>query len=412
MSPQNENILDLDLGDNKPIEKPLDGRPNIAILLGAVFSAPMGYPIGKTVNDYLAKFDFDKYDISPAGVLYERGIPENVFYSQYQRNLRFCKCIIDKYIALHEGLFDYEEFFDFIHGREIYTTPYKDCANDLIARNENYKQFVDGLENIYIQMIEQVVKDKNGKIWYDDEPSSANFPEEYASFLRILNKWSSDYIIDVHTLNHDLLFESFNKIGELAVRVSDGFEEYGSNYYGELSAYDRKYTVRLKHYSKNYSSALRLYKLHGSLDYVLYYKSDGIAMIPDTCIKRRFGVGLMSLKREVSSERRYEPYPFAYHSYFLTGVHTKIAQYYYPFYKDLHEIFHTNLKTAEKMVVIGYGGKDKGINDAILQNYDYKRKPTIIIDLKPSEQLIQFAKKLDARIITKSVSNIKEEDLS
>lgn len=412
MSSPNDIILDLDLGDTKPMEKPLDGRPNIAILLGAGFSAPMGYPIGKTVNDYLSKFDFDKYDISMAGELYERGTPKSVYNSQYQRNLRFCKCIIDKYIVLHEGLFDYEEFFDFIHGQEIYAPPYKDCANDLIARNEDYKQFVDGLDIIISQMIERVVKDRNGKIWYDDEPSSATFPEEYASFLRILNKWSNDYILDVHTLNHDLLFESFNKIGELAVRVSDGFEEYGSNYYGELSAYDRKYTVRLKHYSKNYSSALRLYKLHGSLDYVLYYKSDGIAMIPDTCIKRRFGVGLMSLKREVPSERRYEPYPFAYHSYFLTGVHTKIAQYYYPFYKELHEKFHTNLKTAEKMVVIGYGGKDKGINDAILKNYDYKRKPTIIIDLKPSEQLIQFAKKLDARIITKSVSDIKEEDLS
>lgn len=117
-----------------------------------------------------------------AGELYERGTPETVFYSQHQRNLRFCKSIIDKYIVLHEGSFDYEEFFDFIHGREIYAKPYKDCANDLIARNENYKQFVDGLDNIFSQMIERVVKDRNGKIWYDDDPSRATFPEEYASF--------------------------------------------------------------------------------------------------------------------------------------------------------------------------------------------------------------------------------------
>lgn len=42
MSPQNEKILDLDLGDNKPIEKPLDGRPNIAMLWGGRFLCAHG----------------------------------------------------------------------------------------------------------------------------------------------------------------------------------------------------------------------------------------------------------------------------------------------------------------------------------------------------------------------------------
>ena len=52
----------LDLGDNTTNEIPLDGRKSISFLLGAGFSAPMGYPIGNDMNESL--LDFDEADLT------------------------------------------------------------------------------------------------------------------------------------------------------------------------------------------------------------------------------------------------------------------------------------------------------------------------------------------------------------
>ena len=57
----------LDLGDNTTNEIPLDGRKSISILLGAGFSAPIGYPIGNDMNESLLDFDDRYLDFAPCG---------------------------------------------------------------------------------------------------------------------------------------------------------------------------------------------------------------------------------------------------------------------------------------------------------------------------------------------------------
>ena len=42
----------IDFGEEKN-EQPLAGRRSVSLLLGAGFSAPMGYPIGNVMNDGL-----------------------------------------------------------------------------------------------------------------------------------------------------------------------------------------------------------------------------------------------------------------------------------------------------------------------------------------------------------------------
>jgi hypothetical protein len=324
----------------------------------------------------------------------------------------FCERIISEYTKNQHEDFDYEMFFDFIHGEEILIEPYKNCAEGLIGKFEKYTDFVFGLENIFTQMITEVIKDKNRKIWYDNEPNTIGDVDDYDTLLKVINAWSDDYIVDIHTLNHDMLFESFKRRDYIAGKICDGFSEFGSEYYGELKTCEgRKYNVRLERYTGKYSTPVRLYKLHGSFDYVLYYNSKGVMMSPDNCIKTRFDVDLKSLKKEVICKNEYERFPFAYHGYFLTGIKTKVKQYNNVFFKNIHERFHKNLNSAEKLVIIGYGGKDDGINKSIFEYFDYQGKPTIIIDPYPSEKLKKFAKKLGAKIIKKSVADIVESDI-
>ena len=58
----------IDLGEEEN-EHPLARRKSISLLLGASFSAPMGYPIGNEMNDRLLNFDDNTLDFSPEGYL-------------------------------------------------------------------------------------------------------------------------------------------------------------------------------------------------------------------------------------------------------------------------------------------------------------------------------------------------------
>ena len=60
---------DIDLGDKIEPELPLAGRKSVSILLGAGFSAPMGYPIGNDMNNGLLNFDESSLDFAPCGTL-------------------------------------------------------------------------------------------------------------------------------------------------------------------------------------------------------------------------------------------------------------------------------------------------------------------------------------------------------
>lgn len=54
-------------GDNNVTS--INQRKSISLLLGAGFSAPMGYPIGNDLNERLLNFDDEDVDFAPSGEL-------------------------------------------------------------------------------------------------------------------------------------------------------------------------------------------------------------------------------------------------------------------------------------------------------------------------------------------------------
>lgn len=86
---------------------------------------------------------------------------------------------------------------------------YQTLCQDLISENESYESFLNNIGHIYNQMVAYLLKDRNGKFRYEDEPFKVNLFDGYKGLLTYLSELSKEFIVNVHTLNHDLLFESF-----------------------------------------------------------------------------------------------------------------------------------------------------------------------------------------------------------
>lgn len=406
----------LDLGDNTTNEIPLDGRKSISILLGAGFSAPMGYPIGNDMNESLLDFDDRFLDFAPCGSLatstdgtkptFQMGGVLN----NHQKYFIFCKRLIKEYTKAHKDKFDYEQFYDFIKTEEAKRERYQRLCDDLLDDCESYEHYLSNVSHIYNQMAAHLLKDKTGKSWYDDEPFKMNFYDGYNGFLTYLSELSHEFIVNVHTLNHDLLFESFNKTGFINGSISDGFDEYGSEYYGKLTAKGRTYHCRLERYKGRYNTPIRLYKLHGSLDYVPFYRRNEYGwMIPENYVKIKWGIGAGNIMKSRESKVGYDISPFEYHADFLTGTTSKIKRYSEPLlFRKLFKKFRKNLRNAEMLIIIGYGCKDEGINEIIKENFDYNHKPLFIIDAyaKDESQVDLFKKELQAKLLRVQINDI------
>lgn len=397
------SIEDIDFGEDTQ-SIPLENRKSISILLGAGFSVPMGYPTGRKLNQSLLNFDDNKCSIEPnTGVLVttidgSKPIIEN---NGNQKYFDLCKRLIKVYTEKHNGDFDYEAFYDFIKGDEIKEEQYHSLFDGLIAENNPLENCLYHVSEIYNQMVAYLIKDKDDKTWYDGEPTRVDYyDDKYDPLIKYLSELSKEYIVNVHTLNHDLLFESFKKTTLIGSGIiSDGFEELGSKYFGELIVDGRTYHCRLERYTGKYESPIRLYKLHGSLDYVHFYRNEGFSLVPDNYVKIRYGIGYDGVMKENEEGTSYDKDPFEIHADFLTGTTSKMKRYNEPFFKGLHEKFEKNLQEAEKLIIIGYGCKDEGINDKIKNNFNFEEKSSFIVDPNPSEFVNEFCTCLGSKLL-------------
>lgn len=405
----------LDLGDEHKEIKPFDRRESIAFLLGAGFSIPMGYPTGGAVNNGILKFDEQPVVFSPSGEMASRKDGTKPYFgytNSYDKEFGLCKELIAAYNNKVEE-FDYERFMDVLRSKDIYTE-YAAIIEKYVNEYNTSYGLIGNLPDIYSQMVAHLLKDADNESWYEgmpthigpylDEPRSS-----YNSFLQFISKLKGEYTINIHTLNHDLFLESFNRSEYINGEMSDGFDDFGSRYYGELHIEGRDaYRCRLERYTGRYYGApIRLFKLHGSLNYVMMHRESGYGLVDDCEVKFRYGMGLMDLKRERSKKNGYDNDYLSYHADFLTGAATKPVYYKRSiFYKKMFRKFKNNLSNAKALIVIGYGGKDEGINDYLLSCFDYQNKPCYFIDpyLSRSPQLMALANKMNAIKIEKSIS--------
>jgi len=393
-------------------------KQSISILIGAGFSANIGYPVGSQLNDFLTKCTGEEFAFHTDGTLItstDCKKPTIGYRTSYDIQFSFCMELIKFYNETHNG-FDYEEFYDFLKDDAPKNENVKAIAEPYLRDYNSVRDLLFYLDNIYAQLIGYYLKDKNGNSWHDNMGHACGpiYPG-YTGILHCLQNLSGNNDINIHTLNHDLFFESFNSSDWIMGELCDGFEELGSKYYGELSFTGRQYKVRLERYTGLYDKKFRLYKLHGSRDYGVYYTLDkGIGM-PETYVKIKCGVRFGDIFKERTDENgslTYEHCFINYHADFLTGTTSKIERYKEPLlYKKLFELFRSNLTEARKLIIIGYGGKDTEVNKMILENFDYKTKQVIIIDPFPGLHIKALEQKLNAKLVIKQLDDINMDDI-
>jgi hypothetical protein len=396
-------------------------QKSVSILLGAGFSAPKGYPVGNQLNDSLVNCTGNEFSFHTSGVLVKTTDgkkPDFGYKTANDFEFDFCRDLMQLFKRT-KGYFDYEEFYDYFKleakddpkAKELYTLNNYGTEREL-------SQMLFAITKIYQQLVGYYLRDGDGNSWYDNlgHLSGSIYPG-YTGILNCLASLAKGHIVNVHTLNHDLFFESFNHSDWLQGDLTDGFHEQGSPYYGEIVVKDRSFNCRLQQYTGNYDKQFRLYKLHGSKDYGLYYKSTGgSTLAPDKYVKIRWGMGFDNILKEtevVGGRLAYERCWVNYHADFLTGTTSKIERYLEPLlFKELFEHFRNNLQECEKLIIVGYGGRDQEVNKMILGNFDYKKKPSFIVDLYPGKDIIAFKENLGASLVVKQLEDLRLADLA
>jgi hypothetical protein len=384
----------------------------VSFLLGSGFSKPRGYPLGGELYSILLNTTGHDFAFHTSGEMIFSRDGKKPFIgmkTSYDVAFDYCQELM-RYYNDQRGDFDYEEFFDFLSAEP------RDPHIYSIGKKYERASLTD-VRIILNQLVVHFLKDKDNLNDYSNAPFTIGGSfYEYTGILTTINQMSHEGNVNIHTLNHDLLPDLFNRSQLISGRISDGFEELGSPYYGEMQHGGRTYKVRLPRYTGNYHSNIRLFKLHGSLDYAPYYTAGpGSTLVPDAYVKVPRSVGFSKLfkDRSVPTDRDYENCWVNYHADFLTGTTSKIIRYKEPLlYEKLFIDFEKNLSESASLIIIGYGGRDSEINRIIYNNFDHVSYPVYVVDPSPGAAISKVISDLNAIHYTSSMDGISYFDLT
>ncbi|WP_207494919.1 SIR2 family protein [Aridibaculum aurantiacum] len=381
--------------------------PELSILLGSGFSVPEGLPTVSSINNKLRNLkenDFYLTSAQTAGFYNSDWRDPNDWSSYTDKHFaqEFTTFYRDVVLNGDVEAFNYEVFYDYITDFLRYKKDDNRISKfcDEFRKPFHKKSFLDDDHNLvwrFCKILNQLVADLLVVPRFYEDVSYLNYPP-YDPFFGFIRENLTDRTVNVHTLNHDLFFDHMaNKHSDLWQNFTDGFSEYGSPYYGQISidhktsdgVIHKTYMVRLRFYTGDYDNKLRLFKLHGSIDNCILHNTRTGETVR---VKRGFGVTDFYMERfdEEAKKYAYEA-PFAENEPdYLTGTTEKIRQYNQPFYENLFTHFKKNLLNSNLLLVIGYGFQDKGINEFIENNFLIYNKPVVVIDInKPNSYIFQ-----------------------
>ena len=357
----------------------------ISFLLGSGFSVPAGYPTASELNKRLRC-------INQSEICVHSG--REAFFLNGQKDLNASIMGVEQRLFVQEFLefytskilqsveeFHYETFYDYyiapyitnIYPAELSTflenfrkknKVMSDKHHLLMEFNDNFSQLLAQLLSKPLELVHQC----------------SPYDPRYRNFLFLLEAVSKNHSVHIHTLNHDLYFESLSYTDCIQGKLADGFDYKGSNIYVLNREIYSKHMVRLRRFIDKYDEPFCLYKLHGSIDN--YWVSFGKEI---DLVKLYYGLSVHEFHKEILKDGNYQ-YVHAGADVvpdFLSGTTHKIDRYsngnYYP---QMLEHFRINLEKSNVLIVVGYGFRDKRINDYIEQYFlNDPKKVLIVVDV-------------------------------
>ena len=391
-------------------------QTRIAFLLGSGTSIPAGMPSTQVITKQILSgegvmrhSDGNYYFDKPLYGIPDEYVPRVVVF------LNRLKIEIDLYYLYETGHFtNYEDLYyvaSQIHDSELkeYDNPVVQPFIDKVLpeigpllvseENEirNEWQFLEGLANEAAHYIRDVV-------WYllSKEPNSL----DHLNCIKdaCLDDQLSN--IDIFSLNHDTVLEQ--SLSQNDIQVIDGF--------GQPQNKIRYWNPDLFDIG---DSKIRLFKLHGSVNWVRFR--------PDSGGRSDESIGI-PLDRDIwhtKSPQGQMQWPVDGRPMLLVGTFNKMLQYTSDIYAGLHYQLYRSLRHTQQLVVCGYSFGDKGINTRIIEwIYSSSNRKITVVHPEPeklkraargaiSKQWDEWIKQRKLTILTKTTEesswqNIKD----
>ena len=241
----------------------------ISFIIGSGFSVPDGMKTVGQINEILSNMTLEDIYIHSDMTIHLTGGQKESGPSFHWSDETFFIELIQFYMGEHDGIFDYERFYDYLTSFTRYEKHQKklehffaDLNRDVLKLDssiDNLQSYISRFSSYYNMLISSLLQSKK----YYENVGLGNYPP-YDAFCIFLKKIiENGTIIHVHSLNHDILFEHIaSKYLDLWQHFSDGYSDQCSPYYGQVhleQSITKNYRVRLKRFTNEYLKPLRLY---------------------------------------------------------------------------------------------------------------------------------------------------------
>jgi hypothetical protein len=183
---------------------------------------------------------------------------------------------------------------------------------------------------------------------------------EYLDFIYDISKDPKINTINIYTLNHDTLIEGY--LIAKGLNYADGFGKPANNIrYWENGLL------------KNTKEKINIFKLHGSINWFQFPPND-ISPYPEAV-----GIPLGNDIWHQTSPSGNPQHAYGGRPIILAGIFNKMLDYTVSIFADLHCLFRESLRGLDRLIISGYGFRDKGINSQIVEWMHQKDNNSIIL---------------------------------
>lgn len=372
-------------------------------VIGSGFSVPAGLKTGRQLNGCIKNAGELPIAFHTDGALIinkEGTKPDNGYPTSYDETFGFCLRLMEKYCDTHE--FDYEEFYDYFMElnrmasnkeqgaelQELYpllpSSGYNSIHRDESKQGLNLHIQLGGLSHIYQELV-------NYLLILPNHVTYAQY-EGWCAYIKKLMRQGD--IVDIYSLNHDILIENMMEHYGLREYMCDGYSLDESPYYGRMKG---EY-VALAYFANRYDKPIRLHKLHGSISYYAFYReTEPRQMKVSNMIKRPWGLderGLFYGDKDGMHKAEKVRGMLGMEADFLTGATEKVHRYESPiYYKPQFDNFERDLAVAKQVIAIGYGFRDYKVDEIVEKNLREDAR-CVVIDPFPREEAVAEAQKI------------------
>ena len=353
--------------------KHLKGKYNLAVLLGAGFSMPMGYPSGwaiaqkfdRDLRGQFLEFQSEEWAFrdgrSEADI--ENGRGDNALGYSYVFNELVSTYKQERNI---QEVSDYEDFYQYSielsKKDEAISILYEHARANLLKDygEDIYEGYFFMFENPQYKLIQKILDYLISDLLFKALDDTIII-EAYNDFIGVLKKYRN---INLITLNHDMLLERILSIGRIP--FSKGFSSKNS-----CITFDNK---PLPIFVNTFNKRCKLLKLHGSIDTYsfghlkningsLYPTGNTTHFLTNNYDEKHHAKRINPITKEVVQEFNANILPM-----YITGIGKDKTIKKSSLYKPLYAQARMSLRNCQKLLIIGYSFRDPHINELMRES--------------------------------------------